>query len=55
LKEGLKGIEKANLTIRNFPSTVDSLRKRLKIKEGGNLYMFATTLLNDKKVLLLCK
>ncbi len=42
---GLKSVvDRANLTVRNFPSTVADLRKRLKLKEGGDTYLFATTL-----------
>lgn len=48
----LKDTEKANISIRNFPSTVDSLRKRLKIKDGGDIYIFATTLNDGRKVLV---
>lgn len=55
LKSLLSGIEKANLTIRNFPATVADLRKRLKIKEGGDVYLFATTLADNRKVLIRCK
>ncbi len=47
-------IKKANITARNFPLTVDEIRKKTKWKEGGELYIFATTLLNGQKVLLLC-
>ena len=54
IKHFLEGVEKANLTVRNFPSTVADLRKRLKLKEGGELYIFATTLWNDEKVLIKC-
>ena len=54
LKNFLQGLEKANLTIRNFPSSVAELRKRLKLKEGGDVYLFATTLANEQKVLLKC-
>lgn len=54
IKHFLEGVEKANLTVRNFPSTVADLRKRLKLKEGGELYIFATTLWNDEKVLINC-
>ena len=54
IKELLKRIEKANITVRNFPDTVQVLRKRLKIAEGGNIYLFATTLANEKKVLVKC-
>ena len=48
----LKNIKKANLTIRNFPSTVAELRKRLKISEGGSDYLFATTLADESKVII---
>jgi hypothetical protein len=48
-------MEKANLTIRNFPSSVAELRKRLKLKEGGEDYLFATTLADESKVLIKCK
>lgn len=54
LKNFLFGIEKANLTVRNFPSTVEALRKKLKLKEGGNVYLFATTLCSGEKVLIKC-
>ena len=52
LKAFLKGMEKANVTIRNFPLSVAELRKRLKLKEGGEDYLFATTLSNEQKVLI---
>ena len=55
LKALLGGLEKANLTIRNFPSSVVDLRKRLKLKEGGDDYLFATTLANGEKVLVHCR
>ena len=55
LKDFLQGLEKANLTIRNFPSSVAELRKRLKLKEGGEDYLFATTLVDESKVLIKCK
>lgn len=52
LKVLLEGVEKANLTVRNFPSSVAELRKKLKLKEGGDTYLFATTLANGGKVLI---
>ncbi len=54
IKELKSKIDQANITIRNFPSSVDALRKRLKLKDGGAAYLFATTLLKDKKVLIHC-
>ena len=52
LKQFLQGVEKANLTVRNFPASVADLRKKLKLKEGGDLYLFATTLHSGQKVLI---
>lgn len=54
VKELLDGVQKANLTVRNFPATVADLRKRLKLAEGGDIYLFATTLNDGRKVLLRC-
>ena len=47
-------VKKANLAIRNFPSSVAELRKRLKMGEGGNDYIFATTLFKGEHVLICC-
>lgn len=46
---------KANLTVRNFPAKAPDLLKKLKLKEGGEDYLFACTLLDERKVLLHCK
>jgi 16S rRNA G966 N2-methylase RsmD len=46
---------KANLTVRNFPQTVAELRKKLNLREGGNAYILATTLLNGDKRLLVTR
>lgn len=54
LKGLLKDVDKANLTVRNFPSTVAELRKKLKLKEGGEIYLFATTLNSGEKILIKC-
>lgn len=43
LKSALAGIDRANITTRNFPLSPELLRKRLKIKDGGDIYLFATT------------
>jgi len=45
---------KANITTRNFPDTVEIIRKKWKIKDGGNLYCFFTTDINNNKIVLLC-
>lgn len=47
--------ERANLTVRNFPGTVAELRKRLKLREGGDAYWFATTLADGRHVLIDCR
>lgn len=53
-KEIGKRIPKANITTRNFPLSVEDLRKKTKIKEGGSIYLFATTLSNGEKILIRC-
>jgi len=53
LKEKVLSLKQANITVRNFPLTVAELRKRLKLSEGGSMYVFATTLANGEHVLLL--
>ena len=50
-----QALQKANITVRNFPESVLQLRKRLKLAEGGDCYMFATTLADERKVLVICK
>ena len=52
LKNALRDIREANITVRNFPLSVAELRKKLKISEGGSEYIFATTLANGKHILL---
>ena len=53
LRQALAGIEKANIATRNFPLSVAELRKRLKIKDGGDVYIFATTTAEDEHLLLI--
>lgn len=45
---------KHNITTRNFPETVESIRKKWKIKEGGNSYCFCTTDMNNDKIVIIC-
>lgn len=52
LKEHLNGLKQANISIRNFPLSVNELRKKTGIKDGGDIYLFATTLNDGKKVLV---
>ena len=51
----VQALQKANITVRNFPESVQMLRKRLKLSDGGDNYIFATTLAGGEKVLVLCK
>ena len=45
---------KSNITTRNFPETVENIRKKWNIKDGGNQYSFFTTTINESKIVLLC-
>ena len=53
-KSLFKSLKQANITTRNFPLTVSELRTQYKIKEGGATYIFATTLYDNSKVLIVC-
>jgi len=55
LKEKLGSLSQANIAVRNFPLSVADLRRRLKISEGGSTYIFATTLANGERTLLICR
>ncbi|MBP5503993.1 MAG: RsmD family RNA methyltransferase [Bacteroidales bacterium] len=47
-------IKTANLAVRNFPEKAEALKRKLKIKDGGNIFLFATTLFNTHKVIIQC-
>ena len=47
--------KKANITTRNFPKTVDKIRKETKIKDGGDTYLFFTTINSNDLVVVFCK
>ena len=53
--KSVQSLGKANITVRNFPENVQLLRKRLKLTDGGENYIFATTLNDGSKALILCK
>ena len=55
LKAALQGIERANITVRNFPISVAELRKRLRLKDGGEVYIFATTVAEGTHQLFICR
>ena len=54
LKEALADIRQANIAVRNFPLSVAELRKRLKLQDGGDTYIFATTVADKGHQLLIC-
>ena len=55
LNQKLTTIESANISVRNFPLSVQQLRKKLKLKDGGQTYIFATTLQNGEHRLFICR
>jgi hypothetical protein len=50
-----KTIPHAHIAVRNFPLSVEELRKRTRIKDGGEVYLFATTLSDNQKALIKCR
>ena len=54
LRQATKDIRKANITTRNFPLTANQLRQRLKLADGGDNYIFATTTSAGKHVIFIC-
>lgn len=54
-KKRLQGLQQANVATRNYPESVETIRKKYRIKEGGQLYLFAATLADNQRVLLLCE
>lgn len=46
---------KANVSVRNFPLSADELRKKLKLADGGEVYLYGTTIEKDRKVVILCQ
>ena len=55
LKESLAGITQANIAVRNFPMSAEELHRRLKLRDGGDIYIFATTIENAGHRLLICR
>ena len=54
LKRLTSEVKKANLAVRNFPERPEVLRKRLKISDGGDISLFATTLHDERRVIVRC-
>ena len=55
VRKVLADISQANIAVRNFPLSVAELRKRLKLKDGGDTYIFATTVGERSHTLIICK
>lgn len=55
LRASLAGITKANITVRNFPMSADGLRRRLRLSDGGDIYIFATTIDGSRHVLFVTR
>ncbi|MCQ2284988.1 MAG: SAM-dependent methyltransferase [Bacteroidales bacterium] len=55
IKEHLKDIRQANVSIRNFPLTAESLKQKLKLSDGGDIYLFGTTWHNDERIILVSR
>jgi len=55
VKRHLADIGKANVAVRNFPLTAEELRKQLKLGDGGDVYLFGTTLRAGEKVIILTR
>ena len=51
----LDGVDKASIAVRNFPITVAELRKKLKIGDGDQVYLFATTLSDERRAIIKTK
>lgn len=54
LKKLTQTISQANISVRNFPLSVAELRKKLKLGDGGDTYIFATTFADGQRVLIIC-
>lgn len=55
LKKKLQGVSRANITVRNFPQTVAELRKRLKVADGGDCFLFASTTAEKAHIIFICR
>ena len=55
LRNTIKDITQANITVRNFPASVADLRRKLRLSDGGDTYIFATTLADGTHILFVCR
>lgn len=52
LKRALAGVDRANIAVRNFPLTAVQLRRKLKLADGGDVYLFGTTSVDGRHVIV---
>lgn len=55
IKSFVSKYNKANIAVRNYPDSVGEIRKKTGIKDGGDTYLFASTMLENKKIWLVCQ
>lgn len=55
LKAALAGVGRANVAVRNFPLSADALKKKLKLRDGGDTYLFGTTTADGTHVVIVCR
>ena len=55
LRQSLEAIQQANIAVRNFPLSAEQLRKKLRLKDGGDVYIFASTLASGAHKLFICR
>lgn len=55
INQKLTAMERANIAVRNFPLSAEQLRKKLRLKDGGNVYIFATTTADSRHLLYICR
>jgi len=51
----VKDLSQVNISVRNFPDTPDKVRKKLNLRDGGNIFLFCTTLINEKPMIIYCE
>lgn len=55
VRKALRDIRQANVAVRNFPMRAEELRRRLKVSDGGDAYIFGTTVTGGQHVLIITK
>ena len=55
LRQTLQGVDRANISVRNFPLSAEQLRQRLHLKDGGEIYIFGSTTHKGDHILLVCR